>query len=171
MSTATLDVVQQSIRDAFRGVPNPTQERRAHCSRCSDEIDVQRLEFVARWDEIPPETLFNMSLASFSPEGFRFALPALMLHALDQPDSTGLEVNNVIWGLAPSAVWDPGKVEDPVDRRPCFASLDGPQRAAVIAFLTAMANMSPADELTREDAAKALAWWVRTDDPSPAAGP
>ena len=148
MNGPALAAVREQIREAFQDVANPSQERRAHCSRCCQEIDVQQLEFVTRWDEIPQETLFNMSLSFFSPEGFRFALPALMVHALDQPDSGGCEVDNVIWSLAPPDVWDPGRSEDTGDRRRCLAFLDDVQRAAVVTFLAAMVDLSAADEIT-----------------------
>jgi uncharacterized protein DUF6714 len=161
--SGTVDTVRGEIREAFRGVVNPDKPARAHCPRCEDEADVQRLEFVQQWNEIPAETLFNMSLAFFSPAGFRFALPALMLHALDHPDSRGSEVDCVIWGLAPSSVWDASRSDEGArDKLRCLESLDAAQRAAVVAFLGAMTNLGTADEYMREDAAKALAWWMRT---------
>lgn len=168
-----VDIARDRIRAAFAEVAHPGPGRVEHCGRCSHEADVQQLEFTSSWEAIPEYVLQGMSLAFFSPEGFRFALPALMLHALRVWDSSDQAVDFAVWGLGPPDLWDsevPESEREWWDRKASAESvaewhakiriLDADQRGAVASFLEALAEVADSDEILREDARKALAWWT-----------
>ena len=86
-------------------------------------------------------------------EEFRYYLPAYMIYALDHVQDSVLESmipGSVVFGLMPSK-------DHPSYSASQYRLLNSPQRRAVAAFLTYMANN--ADDYDRKDAKRALAFW------------
>lgn len=118
--------------------------------------EVEEFRGLTNWKAIPAEVLTrnNGSLAFFSPEAFRFYLPAYMLHALDHFAEGEAEVDNTIYCLEPPA----GDLLDYWRSR--VEALDRAQREAVVAFLEAVSALDhESDRLLRGNAEAGLRYW------------
>jgi len=180
--SANVEEARQQIRAAFAEVAHPGEGTIGHCGRCHHEADVQIVEAVEGWPALSTSALHGLSLAFFSPEGFRFVLPALMLHVLTVWNSDDPAVDSTVWGLGPAVLWDRAATENegplPEGQSPAEATavwyskvrvLTTEQRGAVMSFLGALAALAESDEYLREDAQKALNWWKTWTPDEPAA--
>jgi hypothetical protein len=177
--SVSVDTVRDRIWAAFAGTAHPGEGQVAHCSRCEDEMDVQIVEAVESWAALTPADLRGISLAFFSPEGFRFTLPALMLHVLSVWNSDDPAVDATVWGLGPAALWDtedegnlPERNATPEASAAWYSKvrvLTADQRSAIVSFLGTLADLAQSDEYLRQDALKAQNWWMQYKPDEPAA--
>ena len=143
------------IGAAFADAPRPADDDLLH-ERCMDDGDIVRLYGVAHWRELPDELVESeyAALSFLSPDGFRHFIPAYMGFTLRHLDSGAAAVDSTIWSLAPVFYEDAAIQDFTVSK---FASLTEGQRAAVIAFLEAAAELG--DEQVAGEAGRALSWW------------
>ena len=138
------------VADAFAEAPRPPDDVLLHPD-CRDDNDIRSLYGVPHWRDLADGTVEHEYAALFflGPEGFRHFLPAYMSYALRHPRSDQAVVGSTIFSLRPATdnlrAFSLSK----------FALFDARQRAAVLAFLEAMAGIDPDDATTSE----ALAYW------------
>lgn len=134
---ASMDEVLRRIAEAFAEAPRPTDEELLH-ERCFDDNDLRSLYGIPHWREVPEAVVEYEYAALFflSPAGFRHFLPAYLSWVLRHPDSGAAVVDSTLMALMPASEFGLSK----------FTLLDGAQRAAVAAFLEAMADFVDVDE-------------------------
>lgn len=148
---STAEVLRQ-IEEAFAEAPRPPDAELLHES-CRDDGDIAALYGIRQWREVPDDVVEReyAALAFLSPAGFRHFLPAYLSWALRHPDGGAAVVGSTIFALAPMD-GDPRLREFMLSK---LALFDDSQRAAVVAFLEAMAAF--------EDVTPALTHWRPTE--------
>lgn len=144
----------RAVEAAFADAPRPLDDELLHPDS-RDDGDIAALYGIRHWLDVPDGVIVReySALAFLSPAGFRHFLPAYLSYALRHPESDAYTVESTIFALKPT--------ED--DARPRefmlskYALLDAAQRAAVVAFLEAMAEAS--HEYIRAEVEGALAHW------------
>jgi hypothetical protein len=151
MTAMTKDEAIEVIEAAFKDVPRPTNGELLH-PEVMDDFDVKDLFGIKHWTEMTQDEVIGgyAALSGASPKGFRHFIPAYMCHALRNSDSGDAYVSSTIWGL------DPPMYAENLARFVAskYALFDDGQKAAVIAFLTAMT-----DSIYGDDALHALEYW------------
>ncbi|GAB3096011.1 DUF6714 family protein [Lysobacter terrae] len=167
-----MDSVRQETRkiieSAFDDVPRPDISLRQFVltdeKGMSGTITDEEWRFAgitrtdAKWQDISELEIehCDCQLAHMQAEEFRYYLPAYMIYSLGHAQDSVMESmipGSVVFGLTPS--------KDHLSYSTSqYSLLDLPQRRAVAAFLTYMANY--ADDYDREDAKRALAFWERS---------
>ena len=122
------------VATAFADTPRPANVELLH-EECHDDMDIRGLYSASRWQDID-DTLVEYEYAALfflSPGGFRFFLPAYMTWVLHHPYSEAAVVDSTIRALTPQA----GDLE--AFSLSKFTELNAEERAAIAAFLDAMA--------------------------------
>ena len=153
MSTSSSNSAQllELIDRAFGDAPRPEDAELLH-PQSMDDHDIQRLYGIRHWRDVPEAILEQEYAALFflSPAAFRHFLPAYMSYALRHPGTDQAVVGSTVFALRPAT---DDLREFALSK---FTLFDAPQRAAVLAFLEAMAKL---DDFGDETLAEALAHW------------
>jgi len=142
------------VEAAFADAPRPPDDELLH-PNSRDDGDIAALYGIPHWREVPDEVVVReyAALAFLGPAGFRHFLPAYLAYALRNPETDAYTVESTIFALTP--------IEGDARLREFMVSkyglLDAAQRAAVVAFLEAMAESQ--GEPLHEVIGKALAYW------------
>lgn len=93
----------QQVEIAFAGVPFPGDDNIVSHPNTWIASHLPRLFAGKHWKEIPLEVIIQekLSLPLFTPEGFRFYLPAFLCAALLYPDQVDILPRNIIFNLTP----------------------------------------------------------------------
>lgn len=88
---------------AFASVPYPGDDKIVAHPNTSLASHLPALLAGKHWKEVPLEVIIqeNLSLALFTPEGFRFYLPAFLRAALLYPDQVDILPSNIFSRLTP----------------------------------------------------------------------
>ena len=134
------------IQRAFAEAPRPSDDDLLHPD-CRDDDDIKSLYGVNHWGDLSDEAVEYEYAALFflGPAGFRHFLPAYMSFALRHRDGGAAVVGSTVYALTPAR----GDLRDFSLSK--FTLFDDAQRAAVLAFLEAMAG--------HEDVDQALEYW------------
>lgn len=178
-----LSILLRQLDEGFRDLPIPPAERLIRGdSIYSLEASETHEKFCGRhWRDLSFADLRGESaaLSFFTPEAFRFFLPAFIRISLLDPEAADLIPDAILWSLALSGdatVWDKKRdlyleaarahnipatliselapVDDPdLDdfRKKRIAALAPSQRQAVISFIQFMRKYKPAGELAARD--------------------
>ncbi len=147
----------EQVERAFADAPRPSDDELLHPD-CRDDNDIAPLYGISHWRDVPDAVVVGAyeALAFLSPAGFRHFLPAYLAFALRNPETDAYTVESTVFALTP--------IEGDARLREFMISkyelLDAAQRAAVVTFLRAMAEVG--DEGLREVIARALAFWDPT---------
>jgi len=141
------DVIDQIAR-AFVDASRPADDELLH-PECMDDGDLERLYGVPHWQQLSDEPMEyeHAGLFFLSSAGFRHFLPAYMVFALRNSKSGAAVVDSTVFALTPQSG---GLAEFAASK---FTLFDQAQRAAVVAFLTAIDG--------DVDVANALPLWAR----------
>ena len=136
-----MDQALHAIEEAFAEAPRPGDEELLH-EDCADDNDIKSLYGIPHWRDVPDRIVEYEYAALFflSPAGFRHFLPAYMSYALRHPTTDQPVVGSTVFALTPMP-------EEPTRSFSLskFSLFDQPQRAAVVAFLEAMAEHEDVD--------------------------
>ena len=146
--------VMRAIEMAFADNPYPADKGLLH-PQCMDDEDIRDFYGRTTWLNIPGEVIDrnNASLCFFSPEAYRFYLPAYLIWALRNFDSSdSFTVDSTIYSLTPG--------EGDLRRFSLskFALLDVDQRRAVLDFLKYLAEHG-GGMVDQHAVQKAIAYW------------
>ena len=146
--------VLRAVETAFADAPRPANDELLHAD-CRDDGDIAALYGIPHWRNVPDEVVIGeyAALSFLSPAGFRHFLAAYLAFALRNPETDAYTVESTIFALTP--------IEGNARLREFMISkyglLDSAQRAAIVAFLEAMAETQA--EYLREGIDRALAYW------------
>jgi hypothetical protein len=136
--TIVEDVLAQ-IDAAFSDVPRPANHDLLH-PNCFDDNDIAALYDVSSLRDLTDAMVENeyAALAFFSPEGFRFFLPAYLTFSLRHPTSGAAAVQSTLMSLSPDydCAFTPSK----------FIHFDDAQAAVVVNFFEVMAQNEYVDD-------------------------
>ncbi len=123
------------IEQAFALVPYPSSERLTthRCLEC-DEIDQYFRGTTWPSHSVEELRLHAAALSLFTPEAFRYFLPAFMLATLQDPDRADVIPDSIAFHLAAGSNSDPAWV------RERLVLLSSDQRDAVRAFFTELVS-------------------------------
>ena len=146
-----MDPLVARIGAVFADAPRPADDELLH-PMCADDNDIKSLYGVPHWRDLPDAAIEYEYAALFflGPAGFRHFIPAYMSYALRHPRSDQAVVGSTIFALRPAA---DDLREFTLSK---FTLFDASQRAAVLAFLEAMAKLDDPGDATLADA---LAYW------------
>jgi hypothetical protein len=150
-SSRTNAEVLDLIERAFGDAPRPEDSELLH-PRSMDDHDIEQLYGIRHWRDVPEAVVEHEYAALFflGPAGFRHFLAAYMSYALRHPITDQMAVESTIFALRPAS---DDLREFTLSK---FTLFDAPQRAAVLAFLEAMAKL---DDFSDPTLAEALAYW------------
>jgi hypothetical protein len=143
--------VVELIERAFGDAPRPKDSELLH-PKSMDPHDIEQLYGIPHWRDVPEMVIEHEYAALFflGPAGFRHFLPAYMSYALRHPVTDQMVVESTVFALRPAT---DDLREFTLSK---FTLFDDPQRAAVVAFLEAMATFDAFGDATL---AEALAYW------------
>lgn len=154
MIDETRNGVMLAIKPAFAETPHPTDEGLLH-PQCTDDGDIRDFYGRTTWLSVPDEIIDrnNASLCFFSPEAYRFYLPAYLLWVLRTLDSSdSFTVDSTIYRLAPGT----GDLRQFSLSK--YAILDAAQRKVVVDFLEYLAEHGRG-KVDQEALHKAMNYW------------
>lgn len=103
MDAAEQDRLRQEVESAFRTVPYPGGERIVYDnSGTHPDCNAVKAIFVAtHWHDISPQAVIRYpeALSAFTPESFRFFLPAFLLACIEHYDEADVLPGNLISGF------------------------------------------------------------------------
>jgi hypothetical protein len=142
-----LEVIERAFGDA----PRPRDNELLH-PQSMDDHDIDQLYGIPHWREVSDAILEHEYAGLFflGPAGFRHFLPAYMSYSLRHPRTTQMVVESTIFALRPAT----DELREFTLSK--FSLFDREQRAAVHAFLEAMATF---DDFGDPTLAEALAHW------------
>jgi hypothetical protein len=169
----TIRALVEEIAEAFKETPYPGDRNLIkNPSHCEEEAELA-LELAGHpWQKLHPELLMQNEdcLHLFSPEGFRFILPAYLLldlHGQGRNNDPVFSLTYELGGPPPeradssSEIEASGKTEQRSkleDLRPCLKPFRRKERQAIIAYLRLRANR---DEFERPGIERALEnYWM-----------
>ena len=97
------EAIVNEIKGAFTDVPHPGDDLMLH-PQCMDDNDVEEFYGGIHWHDVPGEIIErnNASLCFFSPEAYRFYLPAYLIWVLNNfATSNSFTLDSTIYSLAP----------------------------------------------------------------------
>jgi hypothetical protein len=146
-NTHVLEVIER----AFAEAPRPKDDELLH-PQSMDDHDIEQLYGIPHWRDVPDAVLEHEYAGLFflGPAAFRHFLPAYMSYALRNPRSVQMVVGSTIFALRPAA---DDLREFTLSK---YSLFDREQRAAVLAFLEAMATFDDFGDPTLREA---LAYW------------
>lgn len=156
MVTESAAVIIREIEAAFAQVEHPGDQSLLH-SQCMDDHDIDIEDFYGdiHWRDVPDDIIErnNASLRFFSPEAFRFYLPAFLTWVLRNFAATdSFTVDSTIYSL------DPGDDDLGDFAKSKYSLLDHRQRTAVANLLNYL--KANGQGMVDEDAVKkALLLW------------
>jgi hypothetical protein len=126
-----------AIEAAFADVARPADDELLH-PRCLDDGDIQGLSGVARWQDLDDATIEReyAALSFLSAAGFRHFLPAYLRWVLTHEDHGEAVIGATLAALDPDRYGD----DLAAFQRSKYVSLTEEQRAAIAAFVRAMAG-------------------------------
>ena len=139
------------IRDAFAGVPAPSDDELVHCEQCRLWVERFLGRLPSDWRRIRAADIEYeyAALTAVKPAGWKFLLPAYLTWHLRNYETSGSNtVDHLIYQLTVTETKDAHMLE-------CLRSLSPDQRHAVAELLRFMAAQSH-DEHLAKDALKAL---------------
>ncbi len=147
--------VIRAIEMAFAKNPCPADDGLLH-PQCMDDGDIKDFYGRTTWLDVPDEIIDynNASLCFFSPEAYRFYLPAYLIWALRIFDSSdSWTVDSTIYSLTP------GEGDLRQFSLSKYALLDAAQRRAVLAFLEYLAEHG-SGKVDQEAIQVAMNYWT-----------
>jgi hypothetical protein len=147
--TERIKILNERLEEAFGQLPVPAPETIVYDSS-GEHLECLQVAEVFRgrhWLDINTDELMRErdALAFFSPEGFRFYLPAFARFALLDFDEADLIPMVIVWSL--------GRFEDYARRR--IALFDNAQRAVLADCVAFIAEQAP-DDFTPEEIDRAI---------------
>ena len=127
------DELVQEIETAFAGAKNPGRERLVEYPDYWESPSVIESFAGTHWNDVPLDTLINhrLSLPLFTPEAFRFYLPAFLRAAVAHPAAVDTLTENLFFMLTPPEA--PGPEMDLFLRR--LNGLNPAQKAVIRKFI------------------------------------
>lgn len=142
------DTIAGKIREAFAQAEYPGNDKIV--APTYDDEGTSELFVESDRYRLAPKDLANHvdSLCFFTPEAFRYFLPAFMLVELEHPDQSGMIAETVLFHFTPTT--DQGAIARYQRRIQCFTPKE---REAIAAFLTYIQRVH---EFPNEDATIAI---------------
>jgi len=127
----------RQIEAAFADVAYPGDDRMLHPD-CFDDMHIRAFYGSTSWKDVPCMTIAreNAAFSGASAAAFRFLIPAYMTWVLENIDEGDISVEHTLWSLDPD--FSNGRFRD--FQLSKFTLLSREQRAAVVAFLTALVD-------------------------------
>jgi hypothetical protein len=149
----TLESARRSIEEAFAGVPYPGQGSLSYNPHSPDGEDLERAFAGKRRDQISPALMMLHGLLFFSPEAFRYFLPAYLAAALD-PGNLDIR-KDTVFSLAPLRQ----NVESVTDFKARVSHLTASERHAVRDFLLTIKELYSQDFAAEIPALDPAGFW------------
>ena len=142
-----VEAVVAEIEAAFGGLTPPGDDTLLH-PRCMDDNDIAEFYGAPEWRALPDAFLIRNYAAPsfFSPEAFRYYMPAFMVWSLRHADSVEYAPEATLRAFDPDAA-GPALRDFQLSK---FALFDEAQRRAVVAFLEAFRGAPDLGSLAKQ---------------------